>query len=223
LQSRAAASETRWSNKPIPPESDPGEALPQRPASRTDPAIQGRIARAVLRARLSLFFEALWPRLLPLLLIAAAFLAVSWFGLWRIAPDTVRFAFLGLFGLAALAALFFAARVAIPDAAAGLARVEKATGAPHRPATAFRDKLASAPDEPAARALWAAHRRRILASLDRLKAGWPMPGLARRDPFAFRFLTVLVLAVAFLCGTARRRWRRRYGATPVRRRAQIDA
>ena len=184
-------------NEPFSPKFD-GEAVSEKQMSRSDPAVEARIARAVSRARLSLFFEALWPRLVPLLLIGAAFLVVSWFGLWRVTPDVARFVLLGAFGVAALGALVFVARVRVPDETAGLARVERATGEPHRPATAFRDKLASAPDEPTARALWAAHRRRILASLDRLKAGWPMPGVARLDPLALRFLAVLILAVAFL-------------------------
>ncbi len=185
-------------NEPFSPKAEIGETVPERQSSRSDPAVEARIARAVSRARLALFFEALWPRLLPLLLLLAAFLAVSWFGLWRVTPDVARFVLLGAFGVAGLLALVFVARVRIPDAAAGLGRVERATGEPHRPATAFRDKLVSAPDEPAARALWTAHRRRILASLDRLKAGWPVPGVARLDPFAFRFLVVLILAVAFV-------------------------
>jgi len=184
--------------RPAQPGVSAGEEGAHRRSDQSDPAIQSRIARAVLRARLALFFEALWPRLLPLLIVAAIFLAVSWFGLWRIVPDTVRFGLLALFGLAAAGGLLYAARVAIPDRAAGLARVERATGAPHRPATAFNDRLVSAPDEPAARALWAAHRKRILASLHRLRAGWPTPGVARRDPLAFRFLAVLLLIVAGL-------------------------
>jgi uncharacterized protein (TIGR02302 family) len=180
------------------PGAGPGaEESPPR-ANRTDLAIQARIARAISRARLALFFEALWPRLLPLLLVAALFLILSWFGLWRAVPELARFLLLAAFGLAIVAAALFAARVKVPDRIEALARVERATGTPHRPATAYNDKLASAPDEPAARALWAAHKRRILASLDRLRAGWPMPGVARRDPLAFRFLAVLLLVVAFL-------------------------
>jgi uncharacterized protein (TIGR02302 family) len=181
--------------RPAQPEANAGEEATRQ---RTDLAIQARIARAVSRARLALFFETLWPRLLPLLLIAALFLMLSWFGLWRAVPDIARFLLLAGFVVVAAGAALFAARVRVPDRTEALARVERATGTPHRPATAYNDKLASAPDEPAARALWAAHRRRILASLDRLRAGWPMPGVARRDPFAFRFLAVLLLAVAFL-------------------------
>ena len=77
--------------------------------------------------------------------------------------------------------------------AAAFARVEQATGALHRPATAFTDRLASRPDDPTGQALWEAHRRRMLASLDRLRAGLPAPRLAAHDPYALRFLVAAAL------------------------------
>lgn len=160
--------------------------------------IRTRIGRAVSRARLALAWESLWPRLLPLLGVAALFLAVSWFGLWRVLPEIARYAVLALFGLAALVALVPPARLRLADRATALARVERATGAPHRPATDFSDRLALDETDPGTRALWAAHRERLLANFARLKAGTPSPGVPRRDPLAFRFLAVLILGVAFL-------------------------
>ncbi len=159
---------------------------------------RARINRAVARARLVLLWEELWPRLAPLVALAAVFAILSWFGLWRITPSWLRMGGLALFVLAGIVILVRALRVALPTRAAAFARVERATGAVHRPATAFSDRLATAPDDPTGQALWMAHRARLLASLGRLKSGMPAPGLARRDPLALRFLIALVLVVAFV-------------------------
>ncbi len=160
--------------------------------------VRARIDHAVSRARLVLLWENLWPRLLPLGFVAAAFLSLSWFGVWRVLPDWLRWVGLVLFGLGLLYALFRIVRVELPDRATALNRVEAASGSNHHPATAYADRLVSAPDDPVARTLWNAHRHRLLGALDRLKAGIPEPHLARRDPFAVRFLAILILVVAFV-------------------------
>ena len=171
----------------------PRHEIPQVIEQRT----RARIDHAVSRARLVLFWEEIWPRVAPLIVLAAIYLSLSWFGVWRITPDWARFAGLGLIGLAAVYLALRLLRSEIPTRAAALARVERASGGTHRPATAYSDRLATATDDPAARTLWNAHRRRLLAALDRLKAGTPEPGLAAHDPYALRFLAVLVLVVAF--------------------------
>jgi len=165
--------------------------------SAIDQRTRARIERAVSRARLVLFWEGLWPRLVPMVMLAGIFLSLSWFGLWRILPDWARVSALGLFGLVALFLLVRAVRVAFPDRADALARVEQASGGAHRPATAYSDRLVSASDDPATQTLWNAHRRRLLAALARLKAGMPEPRLAAHDPYAFRFLAALLVIVAF--------------------------
>jgi uncharacterized protein (TIGR02302 family) len=197
--------------------------IPQTVEQRT----RARIDRAVSRARLVLLWEGLWPRLVPLVVLAGAFLSLSWFGVWRIVPDWTRMAALGLFGLAALYFLFRAVRSDVPGRNAALARVEEASGASHRPATAYSDRLFSAPDDPAGRALWNAHRHRLLAALDRLKAGIPEPRLAARDPLALRFLVALLFIVAFLFAGPERADRLseafRGGETTAETIARIDA
>lgn len=161
-------------------------------------AARGRVRTAVRRARLALLWESLWPRILPVLLVAAAFLTVSWFGLWRVLPDLLRFAVLGLFGLAALVAVLPVFGARLPGRLTALARVERVTATPHRPASSLDDRLAGEVSDPATRFLWAAHRERLVAGLGELRAGAPSPGLARRDPLALRFLAIIVLAVSFV-------------------------
>ena len=164
----------------------------------TEASTRARIERAIRRARLVLIWESVWPIASAIMVVAAAFAIVSWFGLWRVVADPVRIAILVGFAVAAAYLVFQAFRLHRPARAAALARVEAATGALHRPASAFTDRLAVGGSDPASEALWMAHRTRLLASLENLKAGMPSPGLARRDPMAFRFLAVLVLIVAFI-------------------------
>ena len=160
--------------------------------------IEARIARAVARARAALVWEQVWPLIAPFLALAALFAALSWFGLWRITATPVRVAILALFAVAIAAFAWRVLRFAMPTRAAAFARVEQETGVLHRPATAFSDRLASRSDDPTGQALWAAHRRRTLASLDRLRAGIPSPRLVARDPYALRFLVLLLFVVGFI-------------------------
>ena len=160
--------------------------------------IEARIARAVRRARAALVWERVWPLIAPFLTLAALFAALSWFGLWRITATPVRIVILALFAVAIAAFAWRVLRFAMPTRAAAFARVEQATGVLHRPATAFSDRLASRSDDPTGQALWAAHRRRTLASLDRLRAGIPAPRLAAGDPYALRFLVLLLFVVGFI-------------------------
>src|SRR5262245_16184378 len=150
-------------------------------------AVLARIERAVVRARLVLLWETLWPRLAPLLVLAAFFVALSWLGIWREVGDIVRVALLVLFAAAAVTIVWRSSGIRAPRREAALARIEAASGMLHRPATSFSDRLAGGAGDPTAQALWAAHRMRLLAALERLRAGLPAPGLVRRDPYAVRF------------------------------------
>ena len=87
------------------------------------------------------------------------------------------------------------AMLRLPSAADGLRRLDRSSGEAHRPATAVEDEMAANEHDPVAQALWRAHVERALLSARKLKAGWPQPRLALRDPMALRAL-VLILAVA---------------------------
>ncbi|MGV8840771.1 MAG: TIGR02302 family protein [Bauldia sp.] len=165
-------------------------------------AVRKRIARAIRRARLALLWETLWPKLVPPLLVGAAFLALSSLGIWIGMPEWLRLAILAAFAVGAAAALLPLLWLRMPTRAAALARVERATGAPHRPATSAFDTLGAGSDDPLTRAVWAAHRARLLAEFGTLRAGLPSPGVARRDPYAIRYLVLLVVVVAFIAGGA---------------------
>jgi len=170
----------------------------QASMSPLETAARRRIESAIRRARAVLLWESAWPVLAAVLVLAGLFAIVSWFGLWRVVSDPVRIAILVAFAIGAMLLAVSAFRLHAPARAAALQRVEQATGLLHRPATAFGDAIAVGRDDPAAEALWLAHRERLLASLERLRVGMPAPGLARRDPLALRFLAVLLLVVGFV-------------------------
>jgi uncharacterized protein (TIGR02302 family) len=172
------------------------QALTPTPSAE-EGRVRARIERAIGRARLVLYWENVWPRLAPLLALAAIFAALSWFGLWRILPTPARFAVLLAFAVAAIALIVRAGAARGAERRAALARVERASGAEHRPATAFNDRLATSESDPLTAALWTAHRERLLASLTRLKTGAPEPRLTRHDPWALRFLVILLFIVGF--------------------------
>jgi uncharacterized protein (TIGR02302 family) len=175
------------------------------PGTRTTEAdARVRIDRAVGRARLNLIWEAVWPRVAPLAAVAGLFAAVSWFGLWRVTSTPARYAILAAFALALAYYLVRLVRFAWPTRAAAFARVEQATGAEHRPATSFSDTMATGAGDPLSEALWIAHRQRLLAAMDRLRAGIPAPRLPHRDPMALRFLVLLLAIVGFFVAGSER-------------------
>jgi Domain of unknown function (DUF4175) len=79
-----------------------------RPTPRRSPR-QGRggddlLARALGRARWTIFWERLWPVLASLATVIGLFLAVSWLGLWLWLPAIGRAIGLGVFFLLTAAA-----------------------------------------------------------------------------------------------------------------------
>jgi uncharacterized protein (TIGR02302 family) len=75
-----------------------------------------------------------------------------------------------------------------------IARLQSASGIPHRPITAYTDTLSSTANAEAS-TLWQAHRSRAAGLIARLKAGAPHPRIDRHDPLALRAALVLLLAV----------------------------
>ena len=150
------------------------------------------------RARFVLLWEALWPRLVPVLAVAASFVLVSWLNVWANMPDWARYTALGAFALALIASAVPLLNVRLPGARAGFRRVENASAQSHRPALAILDRLAIRAADTQTKALWQAHRSRLLADVEEPRAGAPSPGVARRDPYGLRFLILLLLVVGFV-------------------------
>ncbi len=145
----------------------------------------GRLARKRALARAALWWEALWPALWPALGTLGLFGIFAFAGLPALIPGWAHLLVLAGF----LAALVIAIRhgfagLHTPDATAVDRRLERATGLSHRPLAALQDQPAT--KDPDGLALWAAHQSRMRRLIARLRVGTPRPGLAARDPRAFR-------------------------------------
>lgn len=159
------------------------------------------LGRLEQRARLSLAWEAIWPRLVPILGIAGLFLIVSWLGLWINVPRWSRIAGLGIFGLAFLAALVPFRLLRWPTRSAALGRIDRDSAVPHRPATTLSDQIANSGDDPQTRALWRLHVKRAQETAASLKVALPSPRVPLFDRFAVRgAILVAVFAAAFVAG-----------------------
>lgn len=171
------------------------------PRRRTGPAAalpgQGRIGLgwALTRARAVLFFEHLWPALWPALGLFGLAAVAALLDLPARLPPALHAALLAGLALGLGFLLWRGGRGLVwPDRAAAERRLERASGLAHRPLAALADQ--PAPLGAASEALWRAHRAAMLARIGRLRSGWPHPGLARRDRFALRAALLVALAAA---------------------------
>ena len=165
---------------------------------------EARLGELARRAQAAMVWERLWPSLAAAGSVALLFLAFSWAGFWLYLPAAARIAALALFALAFLAALATLVRFRLPTRAEALRRLDRDAPAAHAPATAFEDALANGGADDDTRALWALHRARVAAEIETLKSSPPSPGLAWRDPRAFRFAALLLAAAAFLSAGGQR-------------------
>jgi uncharacterized protein (TIGR02302 family) len=162
------------------------------------------LERALKRARGSILWERSWPLLVTLAVPVGLFLAFSWAGLWLALPPLARAAGVIVFALIAFAAAVPILLLRVPSIYDGLRRLDRNSGERHRPATAIADDIAANSDDPVARALWRAHVERALLSAQRLKAGWPSPRIAFRDPMALRALVLFLVVASFFAASGDR-------------------
>jgi uncharacterized protein (TIGR02302 family) len=182
----------------------PADAAAPHQPSPQERAGDDLLARALRRARWTIFWERLWPALASVATVIGLFLALSWLGLWLWLPPAGRAIGLGIFFLLTAAAFAPVLMLRVPSRIEGLRRLDRNSGLPHRPATAIADEIAAPIEDSYSVALWRAHIERALRAAKTLRAGTPMPRLALRDPFAVRALVVvLVVATFFAAGGER--------------------
>src|SRR6188474_564137 len=166
----------------------------------------GPLGRKLHHARMALLWEQIWPPLAAILTLIGLFLSLSWLGLWLWLPPLGRAIGVLAFALVGLTALWRLVRLRVPGEAEALRCIDHNSGVLHRPATAVSDRLAVTQSDPMSTALWQAHLTRALRAARNLRAGWPMPQLVARDPFALRALVaVLLIATFFAAGGDRGR------------------
>ena len=173
---------------------------------------EGRLDLRMRLARAALLWERVWPAAWPALCVLGVLAVVGLFDLLPALPGIAHAAILAAFALAFAAAATWGVRAgrtgAWPDWLAARRRIEQASGLPHRPLQALTDRP-SAPLDDSARMLWAAHQRRMAAAVRRLRVGWPIAGLARRDPWGVRAVLAILLLLAAIDAGAD--WRDRAG------------
>lgn len=160
-----------------------------------------RLDRLVDLARAALIWEKLWRALVPPLLIAGVFLALSFAGLWLELPRLGRIGGVFLFIAAFLISLAPFFRLGRPTRGEALSRIDRESGVAHRPASSLEDALANPSDDPTTQALWHLHRQRMARHVAALRAGLPSPRMVDFDRYALRAgVLVLLIASAFVAG-----------------------
>src|SRR5947208_1665051 len=106
------------------------------------------LSRALQRARGSLLWERLWPAFATMATVLGLFLALSWAGLWLVLPPMARTAGVAIFTILLILAAVPLLRLRVPTRRDALDRVDKASGEPHRPATALTDTMAANGQDP---------------------------------------------------------------------------
>ena len=152
-----------------------------------------RVERRVRISRALLVLEALLPALWPAAGLAGFFIALALFGLFADLPPLPHWLLLACFGGATVWLLWRGFRgFGWPSRDDALRHLEKSSGLPHAPLSAYEDVAAENTGDPA---LWAAHRRWTGERLKRLRIGFPASLLAARDPFGLRAIVLLLLVV----------------------------
>lgn len=175
---------------------------PDKDATET-PGLGPGLGRRLFGARLALFWEQLWPALLPALTLAGIFLALALFDILPVLPGWLHGLVLILMagGLAWLTWRGLR-RVSIAGIEAARRRIEQASDLAHRPLQTLSDHIGAGGDDAGSVALWRLHQQRMAAAARRLRVGIPMPGAGRADPWALRILLLVIIAIGAVVGGA---------------------
>ncbi|WP_120278559.1 TIGR02302 family protein [Rhizobium sp. AG855] len=163
-------------------------------ALKNDPALARRVGAKRVLARTVLLAERVLPLFLPVAGIAALFVSLAWFGVFRELPEVVRLGLVFLLVFAFVASFLPFFRLSWPTAREADRLLEERNGLPHQPVAVQDDGLAA--DTPFARALWQEHQRRMAERIAALDTGLPQPDIARYDRYALRAIPALLFVTA---------------------------
>jgi len=148
-------------------------------------------------------WERLWPALLPMLMVAASFAAVSMFDLWFYLPGLVHLALLAGFLCAFCVALVAGLRtLRLPRHGDVNRRIEQDSALTHRPLETLEDRQSTpGPTGATGAILWQLHQKRAAEDARRARGVFPRPDMPKKDPFALRWAVGLfVLAAVVFAG-----------------------
>ncbi len=162
-----------------------------------------RLARPLWLARGALVAERGARAFWPLASVAMSAAALWRFGVAGYAPLWLGQALIVGLALSGIGSLIYGLRrYRHPRRAEALARLD--ADLPDSPIAALTDSQAIGAEDPASRAVWAAHRARMMTALEGLKAPQPQIRLAARDPYALRLIAATALASALIFGAGTR-------------------
>ncbi len=154
---------------------------------------------AILFARLVLFWERLWPAILPAVAIPLLFITISLFDLWGLAPASLHWAALTLGGAGFAALLIRDLRpVRWPSRRAAQVRLEADGGVDHAALQALDDEPSGTGD--AASPLWRAHMAEMRERARNARLKGVRATAETRDPWGLRFTAIGMLAIALVAG-----------------------
>lgn len=157
--------------------------------------LAARLNRKRALARAVLFAESILPKLLPLILLAASLLALTWFGYFRHAPAWLHLATLAGFGIGFLLLVARLRHAAWPRVDRADRMLEERNDLVHQAIQVQADRPVRG--GPVADALWREHQARMARMIGALQAGLPRPDIARHDRYGLRAIPLLLVAVAF--------------------------
>ena len=162
--------------------------------------VQARIARQTKRALRTLWLERIVQSPWPAYAVIAAFLGLALAGAFEAMPRWAHIVSLGGFALGLVGTLVWGWR-AFSRPTRSEARASLEIDHADRPLAALADRQATGQADSGARAVWAAHQRRMAEQAGLLKARAAELRLSSRDPMAFR-LTALGLLIFGLAAAA---------------------
>ncbi|MEI6799265.1 MAG: DUF4175 domain-containing protein [Pseudomonadota bacterium] len=159
-----------------------------------------RIAVPLRLTLLGLWAEALTRAFWPLWSVLILGLGLAALGVQDHLPLEADWAGLVLGALGLIWGVAYALRsFRKPTRDQALARLDQTL--PGQPIAALRDSLAMGAQDPATQALWAAHRTRMAQRASTAQAVEPDLRLASRDPYALRYMALMVLVLALIFGS----------------------
>jgi uncharacterized protein (TIGR02302 family) len=167
----------------------------QRETKATGNPLARRLAGKRLAAKAVLYLEALAPRLLPVLLLVAGFLALTWFGYFRHVPAWLHIATLAAFALGLVGLILRLRGIDWPSVDRADRMLEARNALTHQAIRVQDDRPAGG--DAFGEALWREHQARMARMIGSLRTGAPEPDIARHDRHALRAVPVLLLAIAF--------------------------
>ncbi|KNY14601.1 membrane protein [Shinella sp. SUS2] len=167
----------------------------QRETEAAGNPVARRLAGKRLAAQTILYLEALAPRVLPILLLVAAFLALTWFGYFRHVPTWLHLATLAGFALGLAGLLIRLRGIGWPSIDRAYRMLEARNALAHQAIRVQEDRPAGG--GAVAEALWREHQSRMARMIGALRTGAPEPDIARHDRHALRAVPLLLVAIAF--------------------------